>query len=71
MKTYAEFLRGYVGKKGELMKSGESYWLFAIKKSSPDWGTARLVDIGSDYAEFAVGNGFRIVPLSLLALDVE
>lgn len=74
MKTYAEFLRGYVGKKGELMKPAnveQPCWLFAIKRSSPEWGTARLVDIGSDYAEFAVGNGFRIVPLSLLALDVE
>ncbi|MCG3120226.1 MAG: hypothetical protein ALAOOOJD_02853 [bacterium] len=74
MKTYAEFLRGYIGKKGELMKptGGEqSYWLFAVKKPSPEWGTAKLVDLGVDYAEFAVGNGFRIIPLSVLVLDVE
>lgn len=70
MKTYAEFLRGYAGKKGELV-SLSPLWIFVIKKSSPDYGTVRLVDVGNDYAEFAVGNGFRVVPLNLLVLEVD
>jgi hypothetical protein len=74
MKSYAEILRGsYLGKKGELISpaSENPYWVFIIKKSSPDFGTAKLVDVGSDYAEFAVARGFRIVPLSLLVLEIE
>jgi len=74
MKTYAEFLRGYAGKKGVLIEPGaghHSHWTFVIKKSSPDWGEVRLVDVGVDYAEFAVGNGFRFVPLNLLVFEAE
>ncbi|MDZ7289794.1 MAG: hypothetical protein ONB44_06800 [candidate division KSB1 bacterium] len=74
MKTYAEFLRGYVGKKGDLVSSPASefpQWVFVIKKSSANDGAAKLVDVGMDYAEFAVGNGFRFVPLNLLTLEVE
>ena len=74
MKTYAEFLRGYIGKKGSLGSprvSESSHWTFVVKKSSPDWGEVRLVDVGVDYAEFAVENGFRFVPLNLLVLEIE
>ncbi len=74
MRTYAEFLRGYIGKKGDLITSPafeNPHWVFVIKKSSPDFGAAKLVDVGVDYAEFAVGKGHRFVPLSLLVLDVE
>ena len=74
MKTYAEFLRGYLGKKGELVTTPASeypHWVFVIKKVAPDLGTAKLVDVGTDYAEFAVGNGLRIVPLNLLVVNVE
>ena len=75
MKSYAEILRGsYLGKKGELLTSPASeypHWFFVVKKSSPDFGAAKLVDVGADYAEFAVGSGFRIVPLNLLVLEVE
>jgi len=74
MKNYAEFLRGYAGKKGDLVSPPNSeypHWVFVIKKSSPDYGAAKLVDIGNDYAEFAVGSGFRVVPLNLLMLEVE
>lgn len=74
MKSYADFLRGYVGKRGGLVapRLGErSHWTFAIKKSSPETGEVKFVDVGLDYAEFAVGNGFRFVPLNLLVLEVE
>ena len=74
MKSYAEILRGsYLGKKGELVSpSAESpHWVFVIKKFLPDFGAAKLVEVGADYAEFAIANGFRIVPLNLLVLDVE
>lgn len=72
MKSYAEILRGnYLGKKGELITSEYPRWIFVIKKSSPDFGTAKLVDVGSDYAEFEVANGLRFVPLNLLVLEVE
>jgi hypothetical protein len=73
MKSYAEFLRGYGGKKGELSppNSESSHWVFAVKKSSPDYGTSKLIDVGHDYAEFAVGSGVRVVPLNLLVLEVQ
>jgi hypothetical protein len=74
MKSYAEFLRGYLGKKGDLVAppaSESPHWVFIIKKSSPDFGSTKLVDVGTDYAEFAVGSGNRVIPLSLLVLDVE
>jgi hypothetical protein len=72
MKSYAEFLRSnYLGKKGELITSEYPRWIFVIKKSSPDFGTAKLVDVGSDYAEFEVANGLRLVPLNQLVLEVE
>jgi len=70
MKTYAEFLRGYLGKKGVLLSPG-SLWNFTVKKSSPDFGNAKLVDVGTDYAEFAVENCLYCIPLNLLVLKVE
>jgi len=75
MKSYAEFLRGFVGKRGNLHSPREAwpyyYFLFIIKKPTSDSGDAKLIDVGIDYAEFAVGNRIRIVPLNLLILDVE
>lgn len=74
MKSYAEFLRGYVSKKGDLLAPRESeypHWVFVIKKSPPDFGAAKLVGVGADYAEFEIGNGLRFVPLNLLVLEVE
>ena len=74
MKSYAEFLRGYISKKGDLLAPLESkypHWVFVIKKPFGDLGAAKLVSIGVDYAEFEVGNGLRFVPLNLLVLDVE
>ena len=74
MKSYAEFLRGYVSKKGDLLAPRESeypHWVFVIKKSPPDFGAAKLVGVGADYAEFEIGSGLRLVPLNLLVLEVE
>jgi hypothetical protein len=74
MKTYAEFLRGYISKKGDLLSPPESkysHWVFVIKKSPSDFDAAKLVGVGADYAEFEVGNGLRFVPLNLLVLEVE
>jgi hypothetical protein len=73
MKSYTEFLRGYIGKKGHLYKpdAGWPYFLFIIKKSAPDSDNAKLIDVGMDFAEFSVANGYRFVPLNLLVLDVE
>jgi len=47
------------------------HWIFAVKKSAPEWGEVKLVDIGANYAEFAVENGFRFIALNLLVLEVE
>jgi hypothetical protein len=74
MKTYAEFLRGYVSKKGDLLAPRESeypHWVFVIKKSPADFGAAKLVGVGVDYAEFEIDYGLRFVPLNLLVLEVE
>lgn len=73
MKSYAEFLRGYIGKKGDLHapEAGEQSFRFVLKKSTPDFGNTKLVDVGTDYAEFTIESGYRIVPLSLLVLVVE
>jgi len=71
MKSYAELLRGYIGKKGELGQQDEGYWVFFLQKSALDVGKAKLIDVGTDFAEFSVANGFRFVPLNLLVLDVE
>ena len=73
MKSYAEFLRGYIGKKGDLRapEAGEPCFRFFIKKSTADFGNAKFVDVGTDYAEFAIEGSYRFVPLSLLVLEVE
>lgn len=74
MKTYAEFLRGYVSRKGDLLAPPESQYphrVFVIKKSPFDFGTTKLVGVGADYAEFEVGNGLRLMPLNLLVLEME
>lgn len=74
MKTYAEFLRGYISKKSDLLsppKSEYPHWVFVIKKLPPDFGTAKLVSVGADYAELEVSKGLRSVPLNLLVLEVE
>jgi hypothetical protein len=73
MKSYAEFLRGYIGKKGDLRtpEADEQCFRFILKKSPADFGVAKLVDVGTDYAEFAIESSYRIVPLSLLVLVIE
>jgi hypothetical protein len=74
MKTYAEFLRGYISKKGDLLapsKSEHPHRVFVIKKSPPDFGAAKLVSVGADYAKFEIAKGLRLVPLNLLVLEVE
>lgn len=73
MKSYAEFLRGYIGKRGNLYapEANARYLHFVIKKAAADFGNAKLVDVGTNYAEFSVESGYRFVPLSSLILDVE
>lgn len=71
MKNYAERLKDYIGKKGELSQQDEGYWIFFLQKSPPDVGKAKLIDTGIDYAEFSVANRYRFIPLNLLVLDVE
>jgi len=74
MKSYAEILKSsYIGRKGTLRVTHEAlpHYIFLIKKSSPDSGDDKLVDVGTDYAEFSWNNRQRFVPLNLLVLDVE
>jgi hypothetical protein len=74
MKSYAEILKSsYIGRRGTLYvkESISPHHVFLIKKSSPDSGDDKLVDVGTDYAEFSWNNRQRFVPLNLLVLDVE
>lgn len=64
MKTYAESLRGFVGKKGYLTKTYDS-WHFQIHASSQ---IAQLIDIGTDYAEFSMDAKQYFIPLDLLVV---
>jgi len=63
MKSYAEFLKGYIGKNGSLVSSSVGghylFWIF-------DNGSEKLVDVGMDYAEFHEKDWHVFVPLSLL-----
>ncbi|MCG3153491.1 MAG: hypothetical protein DKINENOH_00079 [bacterium] len=68
MKRYAEVLRNYLGRRGELRPVYGGFH-FAVSKSAA--GSAQLVEIGADYAEFAVAPGYLLVPLSLLVLEME
>lgn len=68
MKSYAEVLRGYVGKKGEL-HTRDGMYHFIVKKSGN--GSVKLVEAGADYAEFALEKGYRFIHVSRLILEVE
>lgn len=70
MKTYAEFLRGFIGKKG-ILSGIDGAWYFIINRPNTD---AQLVDVGTDYAEFLIepgqGDTQRFVPTSSLTVSV-
>lgn len=66
MKTYAEFLRGFIGKKG-CLDGIEDCWHFKINHPNPN---SQLVDVGTDYAEFQWGVTQYFVPTSLLVVIV-
>lgn len=68
MKRYAEVLRNYLGRRGEL-RPIDGRFHFSVSKSAN--GSAQLVEIGADYAEFAMAPGNLLVPLSLLVLEME
>jgi len=68
MKSYAEFLRGYMGKKGVWHSSGDGgQYEFSID----DNGNDKLVDVGTDYAEFSVKYRHTLVPLNLLVVRID
>jgi hypothetical protein len=73
MKSYAEFLKWFIGRTGNLYatEADARYLHFVIKKAAADFGNAKLVDVGTDYAEFSVANERRLVPLGLLVVEVE
>lgn len=66
MKSYAEFLRGYISKNGYIYHH-EGHYCFLIE----DKGTEKLVDVGIDYAEFSGEYKYRLVPLSLLVVMIK
>jgi len=67
MKSYAEFLRGYISKNGSLIDSTPGgYCIFYIQ----DKGDEKLVDVGIDYAEFS-GNRHILIPLNLLVVRIK
>jgi len=68
MKRFAEVLRNYLGRRGEL-RPVYGCFHFAVSKSAA--GSAQLVEIGADYAEFAVAPRNLLVPLSLLVIEME
>jgi hypothetical protein len=71
MKNYAALLKDYTGKKGELSQQ-DNGWIFSLQTSAPNNGKTKLIDVGTDYAEFTFVNGYRrFIPLNLLVLDVE
>jgi len=68
MKSYVEFLRGHIGKNSFWQSSGEGgHYVFSID----DKGSDKLVDVGTDYAEFSVKYGHTLVPLSLLVVRIQ
>jgi hypothetical protein len=68
MKSYSEFLRGYISKNGTLLALdvGGCYG-FRIE----DKGNEKLVDVGMDYAEFSTTYGCQFIPLSLLVVTIK
>jgi len=65
MKSYAEFLRGYISKSGCLIDSTQGgYYIFYIH----DNGEEKLVDVGMDYAEFSGKYKHQLIPLSMLVV---
>lgn len=68
MKSYAEVLRGYVGKKGDL-HTREGMYHFIVKKSGA--GSVKLVEAGADYAEFVLEKSSRFIHVSRLVVEIE
>ncbi len=76
MNSYADLLKGLVGKEGRLYPS-EGGYEFLIGATSGD--ILRIVDVGTDYVEFSgtryipLSNGFSgctYIPLNLLVVNI-
>ncbi|MDZ7266431.1 MAG: hypothetical protein ONB48_03840 [candidate division KSB1 bacterium] len=68
MKRYAEVLRSYLGRRGEL-RPADGYFHFTVSQAAA--GSAILVEIGADYAEFVMPSGNLLVPLAVLVLELK
>ncbi len=68
MKSYAEYLRDLIGKKGSLDDFDQGCYFFRIDIGNTD----TLIEVGQDYAKFLVMAGgvreHRLVPLNMLSV---